>query len=605
MFKKPFAVNQTHKVSGADRKKIRRSVEKALQLDPSSDLLEQLLPAKSGDLELAKLPAPSRLVIYLLDGLPILLDTSGKGDYVPTVLGLWSCPSLLPVVMLKHWQVSHYITGGADVMLPGVDASRLPDFQRGDLLAVCVPGNPAPVAIGAAAMHSMAAAQQAAGQGKGKLVEVIQHYGDTLWQGLGKCAVPNDGFLQGVVAPEGAAAAAAGTGDAAGAAAAAMQQLGLSDAAAAGMDSSQGSAALAAGDASSYEAGAASSGSSTSSPWPDDMDQLLELALLQAIVKSLKDGDLPLSSSALWGHHITPSRPPGTLLDVKKSGHKKMSKFLQTYSKAGLISTREDKHSGDTILTAVNRSHALLSEYRPYKSAAASSSTGNGSSPAAGEAGGAPGTAAAGCDGGGIAPLMVEEVFKPSKDVRAVFEAVGASADGCYSASAAAEVAFEYAKQARLDQTAPDNRTLLLDALLCDALYKGLIKKGQLYPTHIAKADLREAFLRRLQPQTCISRGQQHVLRKGQPPAVQISGERRQGNKYVTRVVGVEAFLIDPSALAAECQRKYACSTSVNDLPGKNNPGQEVILQGNVIEKLPDYLMATYGIPKKYFLVKK
>jgi translation initiation factor 1 (eIF-1/SUI1) len=33
------------------------------------------------------------------------------------------------------------------------------------------------------------------------------------------------------------------------------------------------------------------------------------------------------------------------------------------------------------------------------------------------------------------------------------------------------------------------------------------------------------------------------LLRKGQPPAVQISGERRQGNKYVTRVVGMEAFL--------------------------------------------------------------
>jgi translation initiation factor 2D len=176
---------------------------------------------------------------------------------------------------------------GADVMLPGVDNSCLPNFQKGDLLAVCVPGNPAPIAIGAAAMHSMAAAQQAAGQGKGKLVEVIQHYGDTLWQSMGKCSVPNDGFLQGVVAPEGAAAAAAaaaaGDGDAAAAAAAAMQQLGLSPEAAAG-DSSQGPAAAAAaaaaggGSSSSSEVGVAGS---SSSPWPDDMDQLMELALLQ------------------------------------------------------------------------------------------------------------------------------------------------------------------------------------------------------------------------------------------------------------------------------------------------------------------------------------
>jgi hypothetical protein len=40
----------------------------------------------------------------------------------------------------------------------------------------------------------------------------------------------------------------------------------------------------------------------------------------------------------------------------------------------------------------------------------------------------------------------------------AVFQAVGASPDGYYSAAAAAEVAFEYAKQAQLDQMAPDNR---------------------------------------------------------------------------------------------------------------------------------------------------
>lgn len=89
-------------------------MEKALRLDSDSAALDALLPAKAGDLVIAKLPAPSRLVIYLLDGIPVLLDTSGKSDFVPTVMRLWACPTLLPVVMCKAWQVSQYIVGGED-----------------------------------------------------------------------------------------------------------------------------------------------------------------------------------------------------------------------------------------------------------------------------------------------------------------------------------------------------------------------------------------------------------------------------------------------------------------------------------------------------------
>lgn len=49
---------------------------------------------------------------------------------------------------------------GADLMLPGVDISSLPDFNKGDLLAVCVPGNAAPIAVGAAVMNSTTAKGQ-------------------------------------------------------------------------------------------------------------------------------------------------------------------------------------------------------------------------------------------------------------------------------------------------------------------------------------------------------------------------------------------------------------------------------------------------------------
>lgn len=54
----------------------------------------------------------------------------------------------------------------------------------------------------------------------------------------------------------------------------------------------------------------------------------------QALVKSVKDSDLPVSSSVLWNQHMLPVRPVGSVLDVKKSKHKKLSKFLLAFAKS-------------------------------------------------------------------------------------------------------------------------------------------------------------------------------------------------------------------------------------------------------------------------------
>ena len=51
------------------------------------------------------------------------------------------------------------------------------------------------------------------------------------------------------------------------------------------------------------------------------------------------------------------------------------------------------------------------------------------------------------------------------------------------------------------------------------------------------------------------------------------------------QVVGLEAYLVDVEACAAELRSKLACSTSVAELPGKNQ-GHEVVCQGSVIEKV-------------------
>jgi translation initiation factor 2D len=148
--------------------------------------LDAVLPSKSGDLEAAKQPSPSRTVIYLHDKAPILVDISGKGDLYPTIFALWRWPSMLPCVFVKHPFVTRYLVKGADLMLPGVDVtSGLPSFSKGDLLAVCVRGNPAPLAVGTAGMSSAEATAKAAQGLKGKLVEVLQAYGDCLCESVG------------------------------------------------------------------------------------------------------------------------------------------------------------------------------------------------------------------------------------------------------------------------------------------------------------------------------------------------------------------------------------------------------------------------------------
>jgi hypothetical protein len=79
-------------------------------------------------------------------------------------------------------------------MLPGVLCRP---FKEGDLLAARGRGNPAPFAMGEAAVGS---AEAAAGGMRGKALRLLHHYGDALWAAAGR-RVPNAGFEGEVVRP--------------------------------------------------------------------------------------------------------------------------------------------------------------------------------------------------------------------------------------------------------------------------------------------------------------------------------------------------------------------------------------------------------------------
>lgn len=73
MFKKGCPVNQRSLLSGADRKKLRRGLEKAFGDGLGDEGLDALLPNKLGEVELCKVPAPSRSVLYVHDKCPIVV----------------------------------------------------------------------------------------------------------------------------------------------------------------------------------------------------------------------------------------------------------------------------------------------------------------------------------------------------------------------------------------------------------------------------------------------------------------------------------------------------------------------------------------------------
>ncbi|CAI5492694.1 unnamed protein product [Closterium sp. Naga37s-1] len=594
MFKKPSDVRGQQRLSGADRKKLRRNIRDKFP-GATDEQLDAILPPKA-DVAVTRLV--NRVLVYGLDnGLPMLFDCDGRGTEIyPTVFALWLVPDLLPSFLLKGGEVSRYVLSGADLMAPGVQvpAEGLPGFRPGEVWSVKVPGNSCPIAVGI----TMVGSAEAVGAGmRGKLLRITHYYRDSLCpiprlpppshsyrETAEGSYVPNRGFLPDLVVPDPDAPPASSEG-------------------AAPEDSPD--------DAPDDDLGATGAGGG--------------------------EGEAGRAST-LWSNHVLPCRPPGTTVDIKKSSHKKLSKWLHARAVEGLISGREDKHRKEFILSAVNYRHPTLIAFTPDKTnkpaqtpAAATQDT----SPAAP---GAPTTTTATTtttttsSGSGSSSssggLTVEEVFKPTHHVSAIFEAVGLDPHAYYSPSAAREAALSYISLHSLTKPS-DPSIVILDAPLCDALYKGAIKKGAAYPTECHKRDVGPTIVKRMQAHHRVERAGKSVVRKGGLVPVQILVERRQGNKKVTRVSGLEAYLVEAEPLAAELQRKFASSTSVagreaylveaeplaaelqrkfasstsvTEVPGKKGQ-HEVLIQGGVLDELARLLVDVHGIPKSHIEV--
>uniref|UniRef100_A0A2I3GK44 Eukaryotic translation initiation factor 2D n=1 Tax=Nomascus leucogenys TaxID=61853 RepID=A0A2I3GK44_NOMLE len=176
MFAKAFRVKSNTAIKGSDRRKLRADVTTAFPT-LGTDQVSELVPGKE-ELNIVKLYAHKgdAVTVYVSGGNPILFEL--EKNLYPTVYTLWSYPDLLPT--FTTWPlVLEKLVGGADLMLPGLvmPPSGLPQVQKGDLCAISLVGNRAPVAIGVAAMST---AEMLTSGLKGRGFSVLHTYQDHL-----------------------------------------------------------------------------------------------------------------------------------------------------------------------------------------------------------------------------------------------------------------------------------------------------------------------------------------------------------------------------------------------------------------------------------------
>ncbi|XP_012314718.1 eukaryotic translation initiation factor 2D isoform X2 [Aotus nancymaae] len=349
MFAKAFRVKSNTAIKGSDRRKLRADVTTAFPT-LGTDQVSELVPGKE-DLNIVKLYAHKgdAVTVYVSGGNPILFEL--EKNLYPTVYTLWSYPDLLPT--FTTWPlVLEKLVGGADLMLPGLvmPPAGLPQVQKGDLCAISLVGNRAPVAIGVAAMST---AEMLTSGLKGRGFSVLHTYQDHLWRSGNKSSLPSIAPLalnSADVHEEKGAVQGDSTlrGD--------MRHMTLEG------EEENGKVHQVCEEKSLSEAsedtstGGLNQDSTDGKTLQEQMDELLQRCFLHALKCRVKKADLPLLTSTFLGSHVFSCCPEGRQLDIKKSSYKKLSKFLQQMQQEQIIQVKELSKGVESIV-AVDWKH--------------------------------------------------------------------------------------------------------------------------------------------------------------------------------------------------------------------------------------------------------
>uniref|UniRef100_A0A4X1USB2 Eukaryotic translation initiation factor 2D n=1 Tax=Sus scrofa TaxID=9823 RepID=A0A4X1USB2_PIG len=571
MFAKAFRVKSNTAIKGSDRRKLRADVT-AVFPTLGTDQVSELIPGKE-ELNIVRLYAHrgDAVTVYVSGGNPILFEL--EKNLYPTVYTLWSYPDLLPT--FTTWPlVLEKLVGGADLMLPGlvVPPAGLPQVQKGDLCAIALVGNRAPVAIGVAAMST---AEMLTSGLKGRGFSVLHTYQDHLWRSGEKSSPPSIAPLA-LDPPDpceekgSVQANAALQGD--------MRHLTLE-----GEEEEVGEVQQRCAEKSLSEAaedpnvGGLNPDPTDGKTLQEQMDELLERCFLHALKCRLKKADLPLLTSTLLGSHMFSCCPEGRQLDVKKSSYKKLSKFLQHMQQEQIIQVKELSQGVESIV-AVDWKHPRITSFVIPEPSPTSQTVQEGSREQP------------------YHPPDIKSLYCVPASMTLLFQESGHKKGSILEGGEVRTIVISYAK--KHDLVDADNKNLVkLDPILCDCI---LEKNEQHTVMKLPWDSLLSRCLEKLQPAYQVTfPGQEPIVKKGKICPIDITLAQRASNKKVTVVRNLEAYGLDPYSVAAILQQRCQASTTVTPAPGAKDSLQ-VQIQGNQVHHLGRLLLDEYQLPRKY-----
>lgn len=476
---KPFAA-----IKGSERKKTLQRI--GGQLEISVEGRNDLLP-KTVQSAKCILHSGAKAQVYSAESHPLWIVLRDK--LVPTVYMLQIDPDLVPAVYTVP-NTRQFLQNGADFMIPGIFGT-LPEAKAGSVVQVrTLEGELLAVGFALVDMQSVKE------DDKGKAVEIVNFVGDTL---VPENEMPPRKSQEPPSEPV----------------------------------EPQDSQPVEEKEDDEDDLG---EGETLTS---EEADEAFDYALRKVLSVTHSYPMASSSFAALLNENLPYSHPE---LSIKKTSYKKLTKFLKSAEKQGIMTLKERQN--DLIIMSAKQNEENLPPAPKSRQRAPKPSA-----------------------------MEVQLYYRARSLAREVI--APAAIDQYYTASDLRKMVYNYISSNDLAAGA--------EVKVDDSLRKALGLKQDV--TLVKREQVMTDFLKNCNMFHTIRNSNDDSpvkMLKGGVPHIEIKTERRGGNKVVTKVAGLEKFLIDPKAFAGKLRVVCAGSTTVQEA----RTGLEVIVQGDHTAKI-------------------